>query len=73
MPLEGHTLVRLIAILITVIQVVLGAPTGLKQGFNAKFIARLAGVSSGNLARCPNQLSLFLAMILLHFDTPVNL
>ena len=46
-----------------------GLPLGFFTGLSASYRARLAGVSSGSLSKCPSQLNLLVLISLLHFST----
>ena len=50
-------------------QVCFGLPLGFFTGLSASYRARLAGVSSCSLSKCPSQLNLLLLISLLHFST----
>ena len=48
-----------------------GLPLGFFTGLIASYRARLAGVSSGSLSKCPSQLNLLLLTSLFYFSTSV--
>ena len=50
-------------------QVSFGLPLGFFTGLIASCRARLAGVSSGSLSKCPSQLNPLLLIYLLYFST----
>ena len=50
-------------------QVSCGLPLGFFTGLSASYRARLAGVSSGSLSKCPSQINLLLLISLLHLST----